>query len=177
MARPVSISSNFPCVSRKRKLEVFRATVVPKLLSGLTSACLCKAARRSLDAFHAKCLRRILTIPSSYVSGVSNEQVRSLAQEPALSLQLSRRQFILLGKVFREPEPSRLRSSLFADEGLSLLTEHCVRKVGRPRKTWGREVLNLGIRVAGSTAALTEALKNVNTCTALADKVLLLPAF
>ncbi len=62
------------------------------------------------------------------------------------------------------------------DLGLSLLTEHYVRKVGRPPATWGREVLNLGIRVAGSTAALTEALKDLNMCAALADKVLTLPA-
>ena len=55
-----------------------RLSIQRKLSCGLSTACLTQTDRRSLDGFHARCLRKLLRIAPSYFSRVSNE-----ADEPA----------------------------------------------------------------------------------------------
>ena len=57
-------------IGRKRKLELFHALVVSKLVYGLSTMCFVKAQRRRLDGFYARCLRRVLGIPAAFVSRV-----------------------------------------------------------------------------------------------------------
>ena len=44
-------------ISRQRKIELFNAIVVPKLLYSMSAACLSKAEKRRLDGAHGKMLR------------------------------------------------------------------------------------------------------------------------
>ena len=62
-------------VGLMRKLEVFQSLLVSKLVYGLSAVWLGLAEQRRVDAFQNYCLRRILRIPSAYVSRVSNAEV------------------------------------------------------------------------------------------------------
>ena len=57
------------------KVRIYDACVVSSLTCGLQTAWPPVAARRRLDGFHAKCLRRICNIPPSFISHVSNADV------------------------------------------------------------------------------------------------------
>ena len=57
-------------ISRSRKIDIFQATITSPLLYGLSSAWLNVAERRRMDGFQARCLRKILGIPSAYVSRI-----------------------------------------------------------------------------------------------------------
>ena len=59
-------------VSKAFRHTVYTASVVQKLLYGLEGAWLNKALLTKLDGFHAKCLRKLLGIPPSFLSRVSN---------------------------------------------------------------------------------------------------------
>ena len=58
-----------------------------------------KADLRRLDAFPASCLRKILRIPYSFISTVSNAEVLSRANHRMLSKILQYRQIMLLKRV------------------------------------------------------------------------------
>ena len=57
--------------------HVFNACVVSKLLRCLHTAWLNKAELRRLDVFQTSCLRKILRIPHSFKSRVSNAEILS----------------------------------------------------------------------------------------------------
>ena len=58
-----------------KKVATFDACVVSKLLYCLHTAWFNKAERGKIDAFQARCLRRISGIKHSYISHISNETV------------------------------------------------------------------------------------------------------
>ena len=62
-------------VTQVRKLEIYRACVVSKLVHSIESLWLLQADRARIDAFHCKCLRKIRAIRPSYVSRISNQTV------------------------------------------------------------------------------------------------------
>ena len=59
-------------ISRARKVHIYMSTVVPKVLYSLESLWLLQADLRRLDAFHCRCLRKVLHIQPSYLSQVPN---------------------------------------------------------------------------------------------------------
>ena len=61
---------------RAKKLQIYQACVVTKLMCCLEGLFLNGAELRKLDAFHHRCLRRIVSIPPSYISRISNSDVR-----------------------------------------------------------------------------------------------------
>ena len=67
-------------LSRKRKLDIFDACVVSKLLFSLEPLYLKTAARKCVDAFRAACLRRMFGILHPMLSRISNDQVRRVAE-------------------------------------------------------------------------------------------------
>ena len=79
-----------PC--KYLKFEIFRAVILPKLLYNLESVWLLKVDRNRLDSFQTACLRQILKIPHSYVSRVSNVEVRARAGARPLSDDLLEKQ-------------------------------------------------------------------------------------
>ena len=142
-------------MSQARKLEVFGACIVSKLVYGLHTGWLNKGARRRLDGFQACCLRRILRIPPACVSRVSNEQVRQQAGgQTKLSLMLLRCQLRLLGRIAMS-EGGVLRDVVFEPGTFNLLTPSA-RRVGRPRLSWAKEVYKHACTAAGGTDALRE---------------------
>ena len=55
-------------ITRDRKIKIYLACVISKLMYCLDSLWLLQADLQRLDAFHTKCLRCILNIPCSYIS-------------------------------------------------------------------------------------------------------------
>ena len=147
-------------IGRKRKLELFHALVVSKLVYGLSTMCFVKAQRRRLDGFYARCLRRVLGIPAAFVSRVSNKSVFEKACVQPLTEQISFRQLVLLGKVARSPADSLLRRCVFIDDTLIPEVGRFVRRVGRPRLDWTTELMKAGAIKFGSTATFEKLLRN-----------------
>ena len=92
-----------------RKLHYFDAFVMSKLLYGLSSTWLTSSQQRRLDGFHARCLRRILSIQPAFLSRVSNAIVFDKAAARPASEQMKSQQLSLLGKVGRAPAGSPIR--------------------------------------------------------------------
>ena len=143
-------------VSRQRKLEIFQACVVSKLLYGLVAATLNAAERRRLDAFQAWCLRKIARIPHSYYSRVSNLAVRTMCEQTPLSQQVVQQQMIYMGKLARRSGTDLVRSLIFEPNNLTLRQPTGKRRRGRPRQRWGATVIANCLKVAGSQAKLAE---------------------
>ena len=58
-----------------RKVAIFEACVMSKLLYNLHSLCMNEAEKRKVNAFQARCLRQTLKIPPSFYSRASNQTV------------------------------------------------------------------------------------------------------
>ena len=56
-----------------RKIAILESFVMNQLLHNLHSLCLNAAEKRKLDAFQVRCLRRILKIPPSFYSNMTNQ--------------------------------------------------------------------------------------------------------
>ena len=110
--------------------------ILTKLLYGLDGAEMNQSEKRRLDAFHAKCLRRILKAPHSFYSHVSNEQIWQAAHVQPLSLILFSTQLTLFGNIASMPiaHPDR---ALVSDCNMPFCKPPTTfpRKVGRPRTT------------------------------------------
>ena len=82
-------------MGRRRKLLLFNALVVSRLMYALQVAWLNKAKRRKLDGFQNRCLRSLWGIKPSFVSRTSNAEVlKTTAQQP-LSQHLEKQQLSL----------------------------------------------------------------------------------
>jgi len=124
-------------LSTARKVAVYNAIVVSRLLYGLSSAWLNAAEIRRLNGFHCRCLRKITRIRPSFVSRVSNAAVLMRAHEHPLSSYLRYQQLLLFGRVARAPARDALRRATF-HHGLEPATNRYVRRIRRPRNEWAR---------------------------------------
>ena len=124
-------------ISQRRKIQLFNACVISKLTYSIEALCLRKAERDKLDAFQAQCLRKILKIPHSMISHVSNESVRQQARQHRLSSHILMKQLDLFGKLGGMPD-SATRDAVFAPGSLNPPVLHGRRARGRPRLTWVR---------------------------------------
>jgi len=126
-------------ITTRRKLEIYRACVVTKLLYSLDSLWLLKAERQRIDGFHCKCLRRLLSIPSSFISRVSNETVLERAKEKPLSLSLLHRQAAQYRKIAASTVDNLAKQLVCNNEGRPKMWS-VRRRRGRPRQHWSAEV-------------------------------------
>ena len=147
-------------VTRVQKLRYFGSFVESKLLYGLATACFRKQELRRLDGFQSKCLRVILGILPSYLSRISNEEVRRRAGTKACSELLLNRQLLLLGKVLRQSEGHPGKEVSFIPGTWVPATSRYVRRVGRPRKEWVTSVLSEARTLAGTDASLKILVQN-----------------
>lgn len=138
-----------------KKLRVFEACVVSKLVYGMSAAFLNKAERRRLDGFQARCLRKILHIAPAYYSRVSNQEVLSKAGCRQVSSQVLQQQMILMGRVARGDLGTDARSMFFASGSCDLQPLPGKRCVGRPRKTWRDDVYEHSMLAAGGKEHLS----------------------
>ena len=123
----------------KRKVHLYYSCIPSKLRHSLNSLWLLQADRRRLDAFHCKCLRRVLRIPHSYVSHVTNRYVLNKAASSLLSEDLIRRQQRLYTKIAQQPPESLIRQLLCDGNGLPKSWTNRRRR-GRPRQQWASSV-------------------------------------
>ena len=145
-------------ISRKRKIEVFNACVASRLLYCLATAWLPVAARRRIDGFQARCLRRILHILPSHLSFVSNATVRGIAKERSLSSRLLEQQLQVFGRAAVADSSSTLRRAVFEDRTLLPRPPLGRRAVGRPRVTWTSYVRDEALKLAGGSDQLDQLL-------------------
>ena len=140
-------------LSRARKLRIFESCVLSVLVYGLKTAWLGAVARRRLDGFHARCLRKIMGIPPAYFSRISNASVFSSAGCKPSSNHLLQQQLFLFGDIATSP-PGPLRASVFLADSLSLIEDSIKRGRGRPRHTWAKQLMAVASKIAGGKAHL-----------------------
>ena len=141
-------------VSRQRKLTIFSACVISELLYCLHTAWLNTAERRRLDAFQARCLRKICGVQHYFISRVTNETVRDMAGCKPLSSILLERQLVLFADIARRPFADPLRKCVFEGSSMLLRSQSGRRKQGRPRNTWATSVCQEAVAAAGGRAQL-----------------------
>ena len=96
-------------LSVRRKIRIYKACVVSKLLYNLSTLWLTNTQMDSVDAFHCRCLRSIANIPTTWgamqqgKARVSNEEVRAQMHETLLSDEIRLHQLQLLGHILRRP--------------------------------------------------------------------------
>ena len=127
-------------ISPGRKIQIFEACVVSKLLYGLHTAWLKSAELAKLDAFQARCLRKILHIPHSYYSRISNEEVLQRASRRSLRNILLARQLLLFHGIAQKPDDHPVRKAVFRPGSSVVQTPSGKRRRGRPRQAWVVEV-------------------------------------
>ena len=119
-----------------RKIHIFHAVIITRLLYGLSSAWLNARETRRLNGFYCRCLRVILKIPAAYFSRVSNAIVLQRAEQVELARQLLKQQLILYGRIVRTKDDDILRKVTFVPGTDIPATHQFVRRVGRPRNEW-----------------------------------------
>lgn len=143
-----------------QRVRVFNAVIAPQLMYGLSSSWLTVAEKRRLDGFQARCLRRVLRIPSAFISRASNKMVLRKAGEKPFSSHLLKQQLLLFGKVARAPDTDVLRSLTFLPGTLQPATERYVRKIGRPRQEWAPMLTKEALKFTFTYAALNATLND-----------------
>ena len=138
-------------LSKKRKLEIYNACIVSKLMYCLSTAWLNKSDLRKLDAFHVRCLRRLSGIKPSFISRVSNVEVLSQLKCQLLSCTLLQQQLNYISNLARQRQGHVLRDFLFEPNSIILRPREGVRKRGRPRKSWARELHWQALQIAGGS--------------------------
>ena len=121
-----------------------------KLLYNLHALCLSAAELRKLNAFHVKCLRRILHISYAYYSRVPNTEVLRQAGLRKLSSILLERQLLLMGDYARRSDQDVMRRSILKAGTAEPNLAQGSRKRGRPRKLWASTVFHHAMQAAGS---------------------------
>ena len=148
---------------KRKKMRIYEACVISKLMYSLETVWLNKAEILKLDAFHHRCLRRIAGIPPSYISRISNETVRNTLQTLPLKNMLLQRQLVYLGSVARRPSGNVLRDCIFNPSEISLRAAGGPRRKGRPRAAWAKELRHISLQVAGDEASLASMWEGTPT--------------
>ena len=138
----------------KKKLDIFSACVISRLLYSLHTAWLRKAELRKIDAFQAKCLRKILGIQHAFYSHVRNETVLQEADRSKLSTIIRRQQLLLLGRVAQLPPGDVMRTCIFHGGTFEPRMPNGRRQRGRPRQIWLAEVYQLALDMCGDRQSL-----------------------
>ena len=116
------------------KIRIYRAAVLTVLLYGCEAWTTTKALDSRLEAFHQRCLRKILRVP--WYKRVSNAEVLERAGIEALTMFIGNSRLRWFGHVTRMP-PERIPKKL-----INWVPTHGKRSRGRPRKTWTSCVLD-----------------------------------
>ena len=127
-------------ISMARKVKLYRAIVVPKLMHNLESVWALQADKDRLNSFHVQCLRKICRIPCAYVSRVPNRSVLERTGEHDLSKDLLERQKKLYNGIAALPEEHPLRRlTCKANSNLPRIWDEN-RSRGRPKQQWAPSV-------------------------------------
>ena len=133
-------------LSVRKKIALFHALVVPKLMCALDGIWLNQCQRRRLDSFHVGCIRRIVKIQHAYYSRISNEDVLKAAHSTPLSLLLLCNHLKSFGRIASLDHNNCVREMIFEpDNSFALKSCSFQRKQGRPRLSWASEVCKITI--------------------------------
>ena len=123
-------------ISKKRKLNLYRALVKSILLYNCGTWGVTKAEENKLDAFHRKQLKRILGI--KYPKKISNKNLYRETKEKPISETMREARWKLLGHILRRPEeiPANMAMIFYYNDGIS------GKKFKGARRTTLPEVLN-----------------------------------
>ena len=127
----------------------------------LSAAWLNTAENRKLDAFQAKCLRKIAGVKPSWISRVSNQTVRESLKCDPLSSLLLQQQLLYFGNLARRPNDV-MRNSVFQPSSIQIRSLPGPRPRGRPRTTWATAVYETSLNIAGGQQALEAAWANTD---------------
>ena len=133
-----------------RKLQIYQACILSKLLYNLHSLVLNTAEKRRVDAFHVRSLRRILKIAPSYYSRISNKSVLAQAGAKEASSMLLERQLIWMGNLARQSDTHVLRQTVL-QSGPNRFRPKIPdgrRKRGRPKTCWATQVHQQAVNAA-----------------------------
>ena len=152
------------CISVTRKIKIFNACVVSKLMYNLHSLWLSVAETRKIDAFHVKCLRQILKIQPSFYSRISNETVLQRARSRAMSNILLERQLLLMGSLAIRADSDHLKRSIFDTSSQHFQPKSAAgpKRRGRPKISWPNGVFAHAVKAAGSHDSLTNLWSSMN---------------
>ena len=133
---------NRASIGKRRKQAIYTGCVVSNMLYSLDPVWLLKADRARLDAFHCRCLRRIVGVLPSFISRVSNADILKRAGAKPLSEVLLYRQEKAYSKIATSGHNSLVRQVVCEQDGLpKCWALH--RRRGRPRQQWASSVYGL----------------------------------
>lgn len=147
----------------KKKLTIFNAFVLSKLMYALDCVWLSKTELNRIDAFHCMCIRRILKISHSFYSRVSNHDVLQQAKSIPLSLTLMKRQLKLFGRIAGTTDDHILRELVFEPGSFEKPTPTSRLRRGRPRACWVNELHHAARRVCPASDHLNDLLHQCQT--------------
>ena len=139
---------NHTNIRKQRKLQLYQALILSKLLYGLQTIWLSKRLRQKINAFHCASVRKIIGIPHSYVSRVTNAEVLRLANMISLDRMLLRQQLVYYGRLYRNPK---------YPERQIMDTPVVNKRRGRPHLSWVEEIRKHVQRIGNEA----EIIKNV----------------
>ena len=134
--------------------------MVSKMLYGLSTAGLNASERRRLDGLQARCLSHILGIQPAFILRVYNAAVLERASQRPLTKRLLKDQLRFFGQVARAPSHDSLRRFTFCNGSLRPATDEFIRKVGRPKNEWAKELTKDAVRLSGGIFALDRLIFN-----------------
>ena len=124
---------NHANITRHRKLELFRAIILPKLLYNLESIWVNQDGLSRINAFHVRCLRKLCRIAPSFYSRVRNSEIYELCGDTVLSTLLRARQIKLYQSITELPENDIMRKLTCEPNSVFPKIWDGDRKRGRPK--------------------------------------------
>ena len=160
----------------KQKLHVYaslkKIIVESKLLHAMATLTLTVAQTRKLNGFQNRCIRKLIGVPPSFVSRISNASVLRKAGHTKASDLLRKKRLQLFGKVLRVDAMHPLRRACFIPKTFIPVTECFVRRVGRPSKEWITEVMQEARALFGNMEGASAVAQNKMAWNrALSDKL------
>ena len=134
-------------ISTTRKITIYKACVLQKLTYALHTHVLSKPDLDKLDAFHTRCLRKILRIPSTYAAKhvlrctpITNKEVLKKAGECPLHVSIGNLRVKLYAHIYRRPDTHPERQLLFERGTYEAASWRGKRKTGKPTTLWRDQV-------------------------------------
>ena len=138
-------------ISEKIKLRLYKSIVLPTALYACETWRITSAISKRLNAFHQRCLRRVLKV--TYLDRITNHEVLRRSNSRGMQEILTERRMRFAGHVLRLPHQRHAR------QAITLKPFSGTRRRGRPRITWHKTFeedlrsINLAMDSVNSEAA------------------------
>ncbi|CAE8620722.1 unnamed protein product, partial [Polarella glacialis] len=117
------------------KVRVFKHFFYPMVLYGLTHVWLTDSLRNRLDAWHCRCLRRIVRVKVSMISHVTNEVIYKKTDCQPISKELESLQLKYFGHVVRAGIADTIHNVTY-NQSHNTRTLNAPKRAGRPCHKW-----------------------------------------